>query len=177
MSIGLLVLRFTVGLLFMGHGSQKLFGRFGGAGLAGTAGFFDQLGMRPGRLHARAAGAAEFFGGLLLVFGLFTPFAAAALIAVMTAAILTVHGKNGPWNTEKGYEYNLVLIAAAFALAAIGAGSISLDAAFNFDFAGLAWGIFALAAGMAGGFGAVAQGRSYTERRDRHPAGARPTPS
>ena len=88
MDLALLVLRLVVGLLFVGHGAQKLFGVFGGGGLEGTAGMFDSIGLRPGWLHARAAGTAEFLGGALIALGLFTPFAAAALIAVMTVAVI-----------------------------------------------------------------------------------------
>src|SRR3954471_19779332 len=115
MDLALLVLRVVVGLLFVGHGSQKLFGIFGGHGLAGTAGFFDQIGLKPGHLHARAAGHIGVFGGAgargraLSALGLVTPFAAAAIIAVMVAAVMTVHAPKGLWSTEGGYEYNLVL--------------------------------------------------------------------
>jgi len=101
MDLGLLVLRAVVGLLFAGHGAQKLFGVFGGGGLEGTAGMFDNIGLRPGSVHARAAGSAEFMGGLLLAVGLFTPFAAAAVIAIMTVAVVTVHAPNGIWNTNR----------------------------------------------------------------------------
>jgi putative oxidoreductase len=75
---------------------QKLFGWFGGYGIGGTAGFFDQLGLRPGRLHAWAAALAETVGGILLALGLFTPIGAALVIAVMTAAVITVHWEKGP---------------------------------------------------------------------------------
>jgi putative oxidoreductase len=90
MNLALLALHVVVGLLFAGHGAQKLFGAFGGGGLRGTAEMFEGIGLRPGSLHARAAGALELVGGSLLALGLFTPFAAAGLIAVMTAAVLTV---------------------------------------------------------------------------------------
>src|SRR3954452_12626625 len=162
MDIALFVLRVVVGLFFVGHGAQKLFGSFGGHGLAGTAGFFETLGMRPGRRHAIAAGAAEFFGGLLLVLGLVTPLGAAAIIAVMTVAIITVHGKNGPWVTESGYEYNAVLIAIAFALAGAGPGEISLDDAIGWmpDITGTGWAFGALAAGVLAGAGAMLAARS-----------------
>ena len=159
MDLALLVLRVVVGALFAGHGAQKLFGAFGGGGLDGTAQMFDNIGLRPGTLHARAAGAAEFAGGALLALGLFTPFAAAAAIAVMTAAVITVHAANGIWNTDRGYEYNLVMVAAVFALAGIGAGSWSLDDAFGFDLHGTAWAIGALLVGVLGGIGAVLSGR------------------
>ena len=159
MDLALLVLRLVVGLLFAAHGAQKLFGVLGGGGLEGTAGMFDNIGLRPGWLQARAAGTAELVGGLLIALGLFTPFAAAALIAVMVAAIVTVHAPNGIWNTNQGYEFNLVLIAAVFALAGIGAGAWSLDNALGFDLHGTIWAIAALAAGIIGGIGTVIAGR------------------
>jgi len=162
--VALLVLRLLVGLLFMGHGAQKLFGVFGGGGLESTTGMFDNIGLRPGWLQARAAGTAEFAGGALIAFGLFTPFAAAALIAVMTGAILSVHARNGIWNTNQGYEFNLVLIAAVFALAGIGAGSWSLDNAFGFNLHGVIWALAAMAAGIIGGVGAVISGRAAAAR-------------
>ncbi len=164
MNLGLLILRLVVGLLFVGHGAQKLFGVWGGHGLRGTAGFFEQIGLRPGHLHATAAGLLEFGGGALLALGLFTPFASAALIAVMTAAVITVHFTKGLWSTGGGYEYNLVLAAAAFALAAIGAGVWSLDNAFGFSIHGVLWAIGALAVGLVGGIGAVLSGRAQHYR-------------
>jgi len=87
--LALLVLRVVVGALFVGHGAQKLFGVFGGHGLAGTAGFFESIGLRPGRLHAPAAGVAELGGGALIALGLFTPLGAMLIIAVMVAAVAT----------------------------------------------------------------------------------------
>jgi putative oxidoreductase len=164
MDLALIALRLVVGLLFVGHGAQKLFGVFGGGGLDGTTQMFDNIGLRPSWLQARAAGTAEFAGGALLALGLFTPFAAAALIAVMTAAVLTVHGPNGIWNTNRGYEFNLVMVAAAFALAGIGAGSWSLDNAFGFDLSGTAWAIGALLVGAVGGIGVVLSGRTAAGR-------------
>src|SRR5437763_16653901 len=104
MNLGLLILRLVVGLLLAGHGAQKLFGWFGGHGLGGTAAFFDQLGLKPGHLHARAAGVLELGGGILLARGLLTPFGSMALIAVMTAAVVTVAGRTGPWVTARAYE-------------------------------------------------------------------------
>lgn len=160
MDLALLVLRLVVGLLFAGHGAQKLFGAFGGGGPERTAGMFDNIGLQPGWLQARAAGTAELAGGVLIALGLFTPFAAAALIGVMVAAIVTVHAKNGIWNTNQGYEFNLVLVAVVFALAGIGAGAWSLDSAFGFDLHGVVWALAALAAGLLGGFGSVISGRT-----------------
>lgn len=168
MDLALLILRLVVGLLFVGHGAQKLFGVFGGGGLESTSGRFDSIGLRPGWLHARAAGTAEFLGGALIALGLFTPFAAAALIGVMTAAIATVHAKNGIWNTNQGYEFNLTLIAVVFALAGVGAGAWSLDNTFGFDLHGTIWALAALAAGVIGGAASVISGRAAA-RHQPHP--------
>jgi putative oxidoreductase len=170
MNFALLALRLVVGGLFVGHGVQKLFGSFGGAGLEGTAAGFEKGGLRPGWLHAWAAGLAEAGGGLLLALGLATPFAAAGLIAVMTAAIVTVHGPNGVWVTKGGYEYNLVLIAVAIVLAGVGPGAWSLDHALGWNLAGTDWAIGALLAGLLGGGLAVIGGRWQTRLEEsRHP--------
>jgi len=169
MDLALLMLRLVVGLLFVGHGAKKLFGVFGGGGLEGTAGMFDQIGLRPGWLHARVAGTAEFAGGALIALGLLTPFAAAALIGVMTAAVITVHAPKGIWNTNQGYEFNLVMATAVFALAGVGAGSWSLDHALSTHLSGTGWALAAFAVGMIGGVGAVLSGRSAA-RREPHPA-------
>jgi putative oxidoreductase len=172
MELGLLVLRIVVGLLFMGHGAQKLFGMFGGHGLHGTAGFFEQgLGLRPGKVHATGAGVAEFFGGLLLALGLFTPLAAAALIATMTVAVITVHWAKGVWSTEGGYEYNAVLMAVAFAVTAVGPGNWSLDHEFGFDISGAGWALAALAAGIVGGAAMWTVGKSLGRSSAEQPAG------
>jgi putative oxidoreductase len=162
MDLALLVLRLVVGLFFAGHGAQKLWGSFGGHGLEGTGQFFESLGIRPGRKNAQIAGTAEFLGGVLLVLGLLSPLGGVLIISVMTVAILTVHGKNGPWVTESGYEYNAVLIASAFLIAA-NPGDWSLDAALGLGaIHGTAFAILALVAGVAGGFGAVYRGRQGT---------------
>src|SRR4051812_11744841 len=159
MDTGLAVLHIVVGLLFVGHGAQKLFGVFGGHGLEGTAGFFESLGFRPGRLHAFAAGFNEFAGGALLALGLLVPLGAALVIATMVAASLTAHRGKGIWNQNSGSELPLVYGAIAFALAAIGAGDASLDAALGLDVHGLGWALAALGAGVIGGVAAVASGR------------------
>jgi putative oxidoreductase len=161
MDIALLVLRAVVGLFFIGHGAQKLFGSFGGHGLAGTAGFFDSIGMRPGRRNAMLAGGAELLGGLLLVLGLVTPLAATLIIAVMFVAIFTVHASSGPWVTDGGWEYNAVLIAAAFALTGAGPGEVSLDDAIGWmpDITGTGWAFAAFGAGLLGAAGALMTAR------------------
>ena len=162
MNLALFALHVTLGGLIAAHGAQKLFGWFGGPGLDATADMFDQLGLRPGRMHAPLAGSAEFFGGIALILGLLTPFAAAVVIGVMTAAILSIHLPNGFFNTNKGYEFNLALIAIAFALAGAGPGDWSLDSAFGIDLTGAGWALGALAVGVCGGAGAVAAGRRYS---------------
>ena len=136
MKLGLTLLRVIVGALFFGHGTQKLKGWFGGHGLEGTAGFFESLGLRPGKRHATAAGAAEAGGGALIALGFLTPAAAAAIIGTMATAIRTVHFKNGPWVSNGGYEYNLVLMATMVALADVGPGEFSLDHAFGTEVKG-----------------------------------------
>jgi putative oxidoreductase len=151
MKLGLTLLRAIVGALFFGHGTQKLFGWFGGHGIEGTAGFFESIGLRPGRRHATAAGAAEAGGGALLALGFLTPAAAASLIGVMSTAVRKVHAKNGPWVTEGGYEYNLALIAIMVALADVGPGDVSLDHALGIEVKGPLVALLALLAGIGGG--------------------------
>lgn len=153
MKFARLLLRLVVGGLFFGHGTQKLFGWFGGYGLDATANGFDSMGMRPGRHHALAAGATEAGGGALLALGLATPVAASGLTAVMLTAINRVHLKNGPWATNGGYEYNLVLIAAVLALAEAGPGPLSFDGDKRH---GPGWALAALLGGIIGAAGAHA---------------------
>jgi putative oxidoreductase len=171
MDLAMLVLRVVVGGLFAAHGAQKLFGSLGGHGIAGTGQFFEGLGLRPGERHARLAGLGEFGGGLLLILGLLTPLGAAAVIGVMTVAILTVHAPKGWQATEGGYEYNVVLAAVAFALAAAGPGAWSIDHAIGFD-GGVAWGFLALAAGVLGGMGALISARGAGRQPQAQPAPA-----
>ena len=129
MDLGRLLLRGVVGPLFVGHGTQKLFGWFGGHGIEGTGGFFENLGLRPGKRHATAAGWAEAGGGALLTLGAFTPLASLLISSTMVTAIRKVHGPKGPWVTEGGYEYNLALIAAMAMITETGPGRPSVDAA------------------------------------------------
>jgi putative oxidoreductase len=170
MDLALFALHFLVGALFFAHGAQKLFGWFGGYGIDGTAGFMDSLGMRPARLHAVAAGLAETVGGILLALGLLTPVGAAMVIAVMVTAIITVHGTKGFFTSDGGYEFNLVLIAVAFALAGVGPGGWSLDNALDISWTGTGWALVALGAGLLGGIGAVIQGRAWSRHAGRTPA-------
>ncbi len=126
MSAGLLIIRLIVGLTFAGHGTQKLFGWFGGYGLKGTGGWLESVGMKPGVLMALLAGLGELVGGLLFALGVWLPVAAALLGVTMLVAIIAVHGKNGYWVTQNGFEYNLVLIAVALGVALIGPGAYAL---------------------------------------------------
>jgi putative oxidoreductase len=154
MKIGRLLLRVLVGGFFVGHGTQKLFGWFGGYGLDGTAQGFEQLGLKPGKAHATLAGVAEAGGGAALVAGAETPLAAAAITATMLTAIKTVHGKNGPWATNGGYEYNAVLIGVVLALAELGPGPLSIDALRGRERSGTGWLLAAAGAGVIGALGA-----------------------
>jgi putative oxidoreductase len=156
MKIGRLLLRLVVGGYFFGHGTQKLFGWFGGHGLEGTGQFFENLGLRPGKRHALAAGAAEAGGGTLLVLGAATPVAASVLTATMLTAINRVHKKNGPWVTDGGFEYNLVLIAIVLALTETGPGAPSFDDAVGSQAHGSKWALLALLTGVLGAAGAHA---------------------
>jgi len=155
MDVGLLVLRLVVGLTIAAHGSQKLFGWFGGYGIAGTGGFFESIGFRPGKVQAALAGLCEFGGGLLLAMGLVTPLGAALIITVMVAAIGSVHLPKGFWVHNGGFEYNLVVVASAFAVACTGPGEYSVDAAAGMVTAGLKYGLAAAVVGLVLGGGAL----------------------
>ena len=127
-NLALLFLRVVVGGLFIGHGTQKAFGWFGGTGIAGMAGWLESMGLKPGKLHATAAATFEILGGLLLLVGFDTWIGAAMIVAVMLVAIKTAHLAKGVWNSNGGYEYNLTLIAVALVLAATGPGAYSVSA-------------------------------------------------
>jgi putative oxidoreductase len=126
-NVGLLILRLTLGIVFLGHGAQKAFGAFGGPGFAGASAFFGSLGLRPARLWTAVAVAGELTAGLLLLLGLLTPVAGLLVVATMAVAIAKVHGPKGFFVQNGGYEYNLVLLIAAVVLALTGPGTFSLD--------------------------------------------------
>ncbi|WP_223590229.1 DoxX family protein [Neobacillus bataviensis] len=128
MNIGLLIIRLVIGLLFVGHGAQKLFGWFGGYGLKGTGGWFESIGMKPGVTMALIAGLTEFVGGILFALGLLTPVAGILIAGTMAMAIIKVHAPNGLWITSNGYEYNLTLLGVAIGVALTGPGKYALDA-------------------------------------------------
>jgi len=144
-----LILRASVGALFVGHGLQKLAGWFGGGGPEGTGQFFEQVGLRPGKETALATGAAEAGGGVLLALGLATPLASAMLSGVMVGAIRRIHWQNGPWSANGGYEYNLTILAALAALTETGPGPLSLDRALGIERRGPAVAFAAFGAGAA----------------------------
>lgn len=125
---GLLIIRLVIGLTMAAHGTQKLFGWFGGYGPKGTGGFFESIGIKPGVLMAVGAGLSEFAGGLLFAAGLWTEFAAGLIILTMLIAIVKVHYKHGYWVTSNGFEYNAALLVVALGVALMGAGDFSIDA-------------------------------------------------
>ena len=126
-SVALLAVRIVYGLTFAGHGTQKLFGWFGGHGLAGTAGFMETIGLKPGKIMAALAGLGELAGGVLFAAGLLTPVAAFLIIGTMIVAIVTVTGRKGYWVTAGGSEYNIAIIVVAAAVAMIGPGAYAID--------------------------------------------------
>ena len=128
-SLGLLLLRLALGVIFAVHGAQKLFGAFGGGGPSGTAGFFGSIGIPAPGMMAWVVGLAEFLGGLSLLFGFLTPVGGALIAAVMAVAILVVHLKNGFFAANGGVEFPLILLASALALIAAGPGRFSIDGA------------------------------------------------
>ncbi|HET7568745.1 MAG TPA: DoxX family membrane protein [Gaiellaceae bacterium] len=154
MGVGRLLLRATLGGFFAGHGLQKLAGWFGGGGPAGTGAMFEQIGLRPGRRQALAAGAAETGGGTLLALGLATPAAVSMLSAVMVSAVRHVHWRNGPWNTNGGWELHAIVLAALAGLAEEGPGPLSLDAALGIELRGAPVALVALGAGTLGSLAA-----------------------
>jgi putative oxidoreductase len=167
LSIGILIGRVVVGLLMAAHGAQKLFGWFGGHGLQGTGEFMVQLGFRPGRAFAAAAGFGELAGGLLVALGFLGPIGPALMISVMIVAILTVHWNNGLFAMKNGVELPLLYAIAGVVLALVGYGRYSLDSALGIASlwpATLTW--LVIGAGIAGGFANVAMRRRAT------PAGA-----
>ena len=162
MTLGRLIARVAIGGLFAGHGTQKLFGWFGGSGIGGTAETMHKLELRPARHHAVAAGTAETLGGTLLALGALTPFAGSLITGTMLTAIRKVHLPNGPWNTQGGYEYNVALIAAALAMVDCGPGAPSVDRALGIEKRGNLWTLATLAAGAAGSTLAIEAGRRIT---------------
>jgi putative oxidoreductase len=124
-------IRIALGVVFLGHGGQKLFGLFGGNGLSGTIGFMKMLGFHPAAFWGTALACAEFFGGLFALLGLFTRWAGFSLAIVMSVAVFTVHLKNGLFLANRGFEYAGSLLCMAIALIICGGGKLSLDNFFK----------------------------------------------
>ena len=172
MTIGLLLLRLAVGLTLAAHGSQKLFGWFGGWGIEATGNAFAQMGFVPGRRSAILAGLAELSAGLLLALGAATPFAAAIAASVMLVAIVSVHLEKGFFNSQGGYEFPLLVGLGALSLAFTGPGSISVDALLGLDLSGTLWGTGAVVVALAGGGLQLASRRPIAAQADAQPKGA-----
>ena len=130
-SLGLLIVRVVVGLTLAGHGAQKLFGWWGGSGMAGWIAVVNKLRIRPAAPWAWIAALSEFGGGLLFALGLLSPLGSLAIAGTMLVAIATVHWANGFWNTKRGYEFNLTILASVIAVALAGPGTYSIDQALG----------------------------------------------
>ena len=170
MSYGILLLRLVVGLAFVGHGTQKLFGWFGGFGPKGTGGFFGSLGYRAPVLIAVAAGVAEAGGGTLLALGFATPLAGALLATVMINAIASVTVKKA---FMLGSELEIAYLTVAVSLAATGPGRFSIDRAIGWDdnISGVWWGVGALGAAVIASLLTLTLGRTRPVS-DQEPASA-----
>lgn len=132
--LAITILRVVIGLFFFGHGAQKLFGWFGGAGLSGTTEWFQSMGLNPPKFWALVAGLCEFIGGIGLVFGFLTPIAAAAIIGVMLGAIAKVHWVHGLWVSNNGIEHPLLNLLYNAFLALYGPGRYALDSYLNINY-------------------------------------------
>lgn len=157
MDAGLLFARMVFGLLMAAHGAQKLLGWFGGYGLAGTAGFFEALGFKPGRFFAATAAGTELVAGLLVALGLLGPVGPALIVPVMIVAAVTVHWQHGLFVQNNGIEVPLLYGVAAVAMALSGPGAFSLDAVLGLSILSapvVAWS--ALVLGAVGGFANLA---------------------
>lgn len=128
-----LILQLFLGFLFFMHGSQKLFGAFGGAGIAGTAAFFEKYGITPGFFWVWVVTITEFFGGISIFFGFLTRFWAAGLVIDMTVAVLKVHVPNGFFWTKAGFEFPLTLALIALSLVLTGPSFLAVDRAIGLE--------------------------------------------
>jgi putative oxidoreductase len=173
MHLGLFLIHVGVGLLIAAHGSQKLFGLFGGHGLEGTGGMMESFGLVPGRRMALGAGVTELVGGLLLALGLLVPLAAALIAAMCVVAARTAYAGRGLWHANGGWEYVLVLATVAVGLAFNGAGQWSLDHAIGWDVSGFWWGIGAAVVALIGATAVLtgARGRSMPSQDAARQAG------
>jgi len=127
--LGLLVLRVIVGGVFAAHGAQKVFGWWGGPGMAGWTMAMGRMGLRPPRLWAMVSAGTELVGGLLFALGAVIPLVAPLLVAQSIVIIVRVHWPKGLWNKDGGYEFPLVLLGGSAAIVGTGPGGLSLDSA------------------------------------------------
>lgn len=161
MGFSITVLRVVTGATMLGHGLQKLTNSLGGNGPEAAGQQFEKMGFQPGREFAIATGVAETTGGALMVAGLGTPLACAMISGVMAGAIAKVHYKNGFWMSDRGFEYNLHIMAATFAVAGAGGGALALDGLRGKKHRGFGWALAQLAVGV----GAAAGALSIAERQ------------
>jgi putative oxidoreductase len=156
MGLATTVLRVVTGATMAGHGLQKLTNSLGGHGPDAAGESFESMGFPSGRQFAIATGVAETAGGALMVAGLGTPLACAMVSGVMAGAIAKVHYKNGFWMTDRGFEYNLHILAATFAVAGAGGGALTLDALRGKKHRGFGWALAQLALGAGTAAAALA---------------------
>lgn len=157
LSIGLLIARVVIGLVMAAHGTQKLFGWFGGYGLGATGEFMVTIGFNQGRAFAAMASIVEITSGVLVASGFLGPIGPALMISVMLVAAITVHWKNGLFAAKNGIEIPLLYASVALVFAVTGFGPYSLDALFGITdpwSPAITW--LAIAVAIAGGLGNVA---------------------
>lgn len=152
LDVASLILRLWLGVVLVAHGWNH---GFGPGGLAGTAGWFESIGLRPARVHAAISSYLELAAGIALLLGLLVPLAAAAGIGTMTVAFVTVHRRNGffIFREGEGYEYVVTVAVALTALAVLGGGQASIDQALDLDLDGIAIGLGAAGLGILGAAG------------------------
>jgi putative oxidoreductase len=160
LDVASLVIRLALGPMLVLHGVNKVQG-----GLAGTAGWFESLGLRPGWLHARVAAFTEIGAGVIVTLGLLNALGAMAFVGLMTVAALTDHRGKGYFIFKGGWEYVVLVAIVAVALAVLGPGRWSLDNALGLDLAGIGWGALALLGGVLAAAGLLATSYRPNESR------------
>lgn len=153
LDLGLLILRLALGSMLVAHGYNKV---FGGGGLAGTATWFESLGLRPGWFHARLAAFTELGAGILMAVGFLTGLASLAFVGLMLVAALTDHRGKGYFIFKGGWEYVGLVALGSIGIAAAGPGGWSLDHAIGLDVAGVGWALVAAVGGALGAAGLLA---------------------